>query len=356
MLAIKTYPNDSHARTAGMPGPDRDWHRATSSAGQESRIRPRLALCRAISCLAGVALLVVLVSGCGSRPAARLPQPASLVSKAVEPSRPLHPLSVLPGGAYSTSELQRKVQADPVARRSFAAMAKQVGDPNLLSHVRPAKVTENTRLHTQLRAGKKLFWSERPVVVGVGETVFVHEQTGEMVIRARCGNALLSELPPGAAIGPATPEEAEQTANAMATPLRNRPKAKGRRQPAGWSIGLLGEPEAPIPAMSSESPELWAMAPPMYEGARQEGIMIPGFAGGKASLALLGKHGFPWWPLVPGVLSAHDHKTPDKPDISVPEPESWVLLGLTFGATLLLLKHLARRQRRESALDKNGLI
>ncbi|HJN15129.1 MAG TPA: hypothetical protein QGH10_06560 [Armatimonadota bacterium] len=104
-------------------------------------------------------------------------------------------MSVIPGGAFTVDELKAYLDTDEVARQSFEDHAKRIGDPKLLDHLQVALVPEPVTMYTMLRDGNQLFVSSDPVTVERGESMFYHEDTGDEVARARCGNVMVTVQP-----------------------------------------------------------------------------------------------------------------------------------------------------------------
>lgn len=234
------------------------------------------------------AVLIAGLSGCrvGNRVTMQAPgrglasgrtgtaQPLALAA-----TRPIYPMSVIPGGAFSPAELKRRVRSDRVVRQSLSAMAERLGDPDLLDHVRVAQLPGDTRMHTQLRDGGELCWSEEPVTLAQGERVFIHQRTGAVIVRSRCGNALLPTLPLGAITRPApldspmAPVEPESNA-------RPSPGEPASRLPRSFDIAslapLLGLPVATaLHSTTTGMPPLAALplggAPPLPVVGRGHG-------------------------------------------------------------------------------------
>lgn len=281
-------------------------------------------------------------------------------------ARPIYPLSVIPGGAYSVEELKAYLKADPVARRSFEAQAKRMGDPELLSHLVVRQAPKRTKMYSQLRKGSKLCWTAEPVTVEPGEPSFYHKETGEMVARARCGNVMVAALPAGAVRLPPPPP----TPIGWTAPIPPPPS----RPPA---ISVAGERGAqpPPPLVQQEAPPVVVQpavpqmptititsAPPVMPPAPAAAppIVVPPYvlAAQPASLPPISvsDRAIPWWGLVGGGLLAgaagryaihtkdsqkERESEPDKGPEHVPEPGTLLLMTLGLGGAGLLF---ARRR------------
>lgn len=312
---------------------------------------------RAIASLVVLALFVLGLSGFEEEPKSVSPQPSADATNAAP--RQVYPMSVIPGGAYSKSELQQRVEADPVAKRSLKSLAAHLKDPELLDHVRAVKVPRDTALYTQLRAGNRLLWSERPVVVRAGETAFVDEKTGKMVARARCGNALLSSLPPGAATGPPPPNEMTGTEKSVDQSPKEAPK--GNKAKKRISKRRLGGSGSGGPSTDGPPPRLvWELSTPKGEGppARPAADTFGPSPAAAFPVSATGGHitsgvtqtaspgrKIPWGVLIPPVVAVLDDDDDDEPPpVAVPEPGSWLLMAVSLGGAVLFRGRRARRK------------
>jgi hypothetical protein len=112
------------------------------------------------------------------RPAiARLAPPNS--SGASHPLRPVYPLSILPGGAYSPTELRKKLQFDKVAARHFQSFH--------LDNMSSARANFGSPVYVSYRRDDKIFWTRKAVWIKNGETILTD---GAQFARARCGNRI----------------------------------------------------------------------------------------------------------------------------------------------------------------------
>jgi PEP-CTERM motif len=100
--------------------------------------------------------------------------------------RTIHPYSVIPGGVASIDEVQASVQRDPVVARHYRGIS-----PYALHFERlPVPV----HMYASYRIGQSVYWTNHRILVPRGELVLRDESH---FIRARCGNLLAFDLPPG---------------------------------------------------------------------------------------------------------------------------------------------------------------
>ncbi len=287
-------------------------------------------------------------------------------------SRPIYPMSVIPGGAWSVAELQRHLKRDPVARASFTEHAERVGDPDLLAHVEVRRIEKPVRYHTQLRRGDELLWSKGRVTIRPGEKAFFDRRDGTMVARARCGNVVVSKLPPGARTVPAPPEP----------PVGRKPPVPGvekvtkktpplsAQAPPPLQAGPEPDPFPPAPSSNwtDPTPEDSPTGPPLPpagpEVVVQEGRGVPildlpgsGWDPKDTKWAKPTAGGSGAWGLVPGFIPfldlsddrgsqenggyGDDHPIPPQRPPRTPEPGTLMLLVVT-------LAPLAARRLRSS--------
>ncbi|MBM3472154.1 MAG: PEP-CTERM sorting domain-containing protein [Armatimonadetes bacterium] len=170
-------------------------------------------------------------------------------ASATDPGRPIYPMSVIPGGAYSVAELKAYLASDPVARQSFEAQAKRMNDPELLSHLVVKRVPKPTKMHSQLRKGAKLCWTSQPVTVAEGESAFYSDQSGGMVARARCGNVMVVTVPSG---GMKVPAPSSRPVGWTTPP-----------PPAAAVLGVGGERQVVPPPVPVQQQQQQQQAPPV---------------------------------------------------------------------------------------------
>jgi hypothetical protein len=277
-------------------------------------------------------------------------------------ARPIYPMSVVPGGAYSVEELKAYLKTDPVARQSYEAQAKRIGDLDLLSHLVVRRVAKPTKMYSQLRKGDKLCWTSQPVTVEEGESGFYHEDSDKLIARARCGNVMVvtvptrgPRIPPpqGGPIGwtvpTVTPTVVGVGGESGGQPAQQQQQQAPPRIPELPTITL-----PPVPPILPPPP---IATPPI--------IVPPYIPPQQQQQAVKGGGGFPWLALAGGFLAgrllAGNHvevnntnrqhqsqnqkqkqKQKQEGPQPVPEPGTMLLMALGLGAA----GALARRRRK----------
>lgn len=93
--------------------------------------------------------------------------------------RPKYPYSVIPGGVYSSAELQQAIKKDPSLGNHYAGF-----DVNKSKLVR---LTENHYGYVSYRIKNQIFWTRRRVKLPKGEVLL---SDGSQYVRCRCGNRI----------------------------------------------------------------------------------------------------------------------------------------------------------------------
>jgi len=190
--------------------------------------------------------------------------------------RPVYPYSVIPGGAYSPSELKDKLASDRVATRHYEAFD--------LSCVRVTKADSPRPVYVSYRKGESIYWTRRPVQLQKDEPLLTD---GVSFARARCGNRISDSPQKPVAETP----EAEPSPNILDVPERWEPTAPSKPEVASGTLILpalvarntsmskSGKQAAPGAAAShvSRSPELWVpgLGVPIVGGASSIGETAP---------------------------------------------------------------------------------
>jgi hypothetical protein len=295
-------------------------------------------------------------------------------------SRPIYPMSVIPGGALSVAELREYLKTDAVARQSFEAHARRAGDPKLLDHLVVRRVEKPARMYSQLRKGTKLCWTSRPVTVEAGESGFYSERSDDLVARARCGNVMVMTVPAGemrVAPPPSqpigyTPPSVQVIPESGTRPPAETPPAVMVAGERGVMLPMVVPPTVPqippiptIPAPTIITPPAAAAAPPpvVIPPVSPPTQVIP-----PPQILKGGGDGIPWWGLLGGGLLGgaagrasinvnqkqqqkqhqhqhqhnHNHNNDDDTE-PVPEPGTMLLLTVGLGAAG---GYVARRRRQ----------
>lgn len=112
------------------------------------------------------------------------PRTATIAAQSPQPGlgRPIFPYSVIPGGAYSATELRDAVRTDvPVAAHYHSVS---------LDAVRAEKVGTDRMVYMSYRVKDRIYWTKRKLRLRHGETILTD---GVTEIRARCGNCISLE-------------------------------------------------------------------------------------------------------------------------------------------------------------------
>lgn len=134
-----------------------------------------------------------------SRNLSRVPLKANpAIPAVVRAIRPNYPFSIVPGGLYSRSELTGWLARDPVVARHYDGFGAQ--------EARFVATGQDAFAYVSYRRGDLVFWTRRRLRIPKGELLLTD---GTHFARARCGNRVNPELPPGARIETNYPPELE---------------------------------------------------------------------------------------------------------------------------------------------------
>jgi hypothetical protein len=100
-------------------------------------------------------------------------------------SRPVYPLSVIEGGAYTAAELRNKLNSDAVAARHYQNFR--------LEQVSSIETKSASLVYVSYRKGSSIYWTQKPIRLAKGEKLLTD---GVLYARARCGNRI-STTPKG---------------------------------------------------------------------------------------------------------------------------------------------------------------
>jgi hypothetical protein len=106
-------------------------------------------------------------------------------SPAIQPAvlrvsgRPVYPLSVIPGGAYSAPELVVALESDPVAASHYSVFQR--------AQLRTERSPFTEPVYVSYRRYNRIFWTRRALLLHEGETLLTD---GVSYARARCGNRI----------------------------------------------------------------------------------------------------------------------------------------------------------------------
>jgi hypothetical protein len=149
--------------------------------------------------------------------------------------RPVFPYSVVPGGLRSLRDAADSIDSDPVVALHY----RDLHIENLVLRRTAAPVD----VFVSYRVQNAIYWTSRRVHLAKGELVLVD---GTNVIRARCGNRIAFELPPGAPKAPPLEPPLEVFEYGLPPPFSpGEPPGEGPPEPVpeSWPPVLI----APVP-------------------------------------------------------------------------------------------------------------
>jgi hypothetical protein len=144
-----------------------------------------------------------------------------------QPSRPVYPYSVVPGGVEDAGELKWVAEHDPIVGAHYAGFN--------YARARMVRLTLARTVYVSYRIGNHIYWSRRRVTLHKGEKLITD---GRMTARARCANRV--EETPQQATSAAEPalEKAEEPVGAGEGTAMQAP-------PAVFQSALLNRPLVP---------------------------------------------------------------------------------------------------------------
>jgi hypothetical protein len=112
--------------------------------------------------------------------------------------RVVYPYSVIPGGVYTSAELDRKLAGDGIAREHYRGFNSRAARKTKAEFARP--------VYLSYRRDNRIYWTRKPVRIPKGEILLTD---GSAYVRARCGNRI--------AEAPLLPVEPLETAPPLST-------------------------------------------------------------------------------------------------------------------------------------------
>lgn len=205
------------------------------------------------------------LQGVGKATAVGAPAPSPHAARS---ARPVYRYSVVPGGVADAAELEDIVRQDKVVAMHYAGFD--------VERARPVTVSAARAVYVSYRKGDRVYWTDRKVVLPVGETLL---SDGREEMRARCANRI-SDLPRGP-VEPDAPNPGSldllvfEGAEAglivrFGAPKAAPPRSPGRPGPH-WSLppgGGIGRPT--LPPLHGRTPDtrlLASVTPPPLSGA-----------------------------------------------------------------------------------------
>jgi hypothetical protein len=145
----------------------------------------------------------------------------------VQPSRPVYPYSVVPGGVEDAKELKWVAEHDPIVGAHYAGFD--------YDHAQVVRLTLARTVYVSYRIGNRIYWTRRRVKLHKGEKLITD---GKMTARTRCANRV--EETPQQEASPAEP-----TAEKFDQPIRNGEGTAMQSPPTPFESALLNRPERP---------------------------------------------------------------------------------------------------------------
>jgi hypothetical protein len=236
----------------------------------------------------------------------------------VQPSRPVYPYSVVPGGVEDAKELKWVAEHDPVVGAHYAGFD--------YARAQVVRLTLARTVYVSYRIGNRIYWTRRRVKLHKGEKLITD---GRMTARTRCANRV--EETPQQEASPNEPK-----AENFEEPIRAGEGTAMQAPPAAFQSALLNRPEVPGlgPAgpLSLYNPFVGGSFVPISLPPLPSGLCAPvkkkGSTGAEVEADSGGKK------KKPGPCSSGG--TPE----TVPEPGTWLL----FASGLAAIYWQARRR------------
>lgn len=237
----------------------------------------------------------------------------------VQPSRPLYPYSVVPGGVNDAKELKWVAEHDPVVAAHYAGFD--------YDRARVVQLTLARTAYVSYRIGNHIYWMSRRIALHKGEKLITD---GRLTARGRCGNQVAENPQPEVSPAQPSPEALEkpQDGAGSATPA----------PPVPFESALLNRPLAPDlepgAPLNSNTPfgggNLIAIAPPAFPVGLCAPLPKKGTAAIEGGEVTNGKK-------KPGPCGSGGGGPS-----TVPEPATWMML-ITGLAAIWLLRHKLSR-------------
>jgi PEP-CTERM motif len=148
----------------------------------------------------------------------------------IQPSRPIYPYSVVPGGFEDAKELKWVAEHDPVVAAHYAGFD--------YARAQVVRLTLDRTVYVSYRIGNRIYWTSRRVTLHKGEKLVTD---GRMTARTRCGNRV-AEAPQQEA-APAV----EPPLQKFDEPIRAGDGTAMQTPPVPFQSALLNRPPMPGP-------------------------------------------------------------------------------------------------------------
>lgn len=144
-----------------------------------------------------------------------------------QPSRPVYPYSVVPGGVEDVKELKWVAEHDPIVAAHYAGFD--------YARAQVVRLTLDRTVFVSYRIGNHIYWMRRRIKLHKGEKLITD---GKITARARCANRVEEKPQVEASPNEPTPEKMEQ-------PVRAGEGTAMQSPPVAFESALLNRPPAP---------------------------------------------------------------------------------------------------------------
>jgi hypothetical protein len=144
-----------------------------------------------------------------------------------QPSRPVYPYSVVPGGVEDAKELKWVAEHDPVVAAHYAGFD--------YDRARIVRLALARTVYLSYRIGNRVYWTRRRITLHKGEKLLTD---GRMTARTRCANRV--EETPQQEAAPNEPP-----AEKFEEPVKSGEGTAMQAPPAAFQSALLSRPQMP---------------------------------------------------------------------------------------------------------------
>ncbi len=224
-----------------------------------------------------------------------------LAQSQAQPSRPVYPYSVVPGGINDAKELKWVAEHDPIVAAHYAGF-----DYN---HARVVQLTLARTVYMSYRIGNNVYWMRRRITLHKGEKLITD---GRMTARGRCANRV------------------EETPQQQASPAEPSPEKFDEPVLAGGGTTTQG-PQFPfasalLPQMTGHDPAGPLSLYSPFEGGNWIPISPPALPAGLCAPAKKGNTETAGATGTNGKKKVSSCSSSGLPIGTVPEPGTWIML------------------------------
>lgn len=144
-----------------------------------------------------------------------------------QPSRPVYPYSVVPGGVGNVKDLKWAAEHDPIVGAHYAGFD--------YARAQVVRLTLNRTVFVSYRIGNKIYWTRHRVTLHKGEKLITD---GKMTARTRCANRVEETPQQEASPNEPTPERMDQ-------PARNGEGTAFQSPPVTFDTAMMRRPLVP---------------------------------------------------------------------------------------------------------------